>query len=75
MKYLFTIIAVIQTVLHYLGGVGILLGIVALLFRNTNRGIGLLIGGFSFIILKYVIGLLFHLFAVKIGKKDNQEKG
>lgn len=60
-KILFAIVAIIQTILHYLGLLGIVLGIIALIFRNTDRGIELIVGGVSFIIIKYLIGILFHL--------------
>jgi len=53
------IIASIQFVLHYLGIIGIILGIIALLFGNTTRGIELLMGGASFIVLKYLIGFIY----------------
>lgn len=52
------IIAIIQFILHYLGLAGIILGIIALIFGNTGRGIELVIGGAFFIILKYIIGFI-----------------
>jgi hypothetical protein len=61
MGFLFGLTAIVQMVLHYLGWLGVLLGIVALLFGNTPRGVELLIGGFAFIVVKYVIGFLFQL--------------
>lgn len=60
------IVAIIQTILHYLGWAGILLGCIALAVGNSNRGKELLIGGFSYIMLKYIIGFIFHL----IKKRD-----
>jgi hypothetical protein len=54
----FGVIAVVQLVLHYLGVLGIVLAVVALLFRNTERGLELLVGGVAFIVLKYVIGFV-----------------
>lgn len=59
MGCLFGFVVVVQTILHYLGWIGILLGLVALLFGNIHRGIELLVGGISFIVLKYIIGILF----------------
>lgn len=52
-------VMIFQTIFHYLGLIGIILGIVALVFGNTARGVELLIGGFGFIAMKYLIGLLF----------------
>jgi lipoprotein signal peptidase len=57
----FGAVAIIQTILHYLGLLGIVLGIVALIFSNTDRGVELLIGGVGFIVTKYVIGFIFVL--------------
>jgi len=62
-------IAIIQTIIHYLGWIGVILGIIALIFSNTERGIELIIGGISFIILKYLIGFLYVLFTRKKIKK------
>ena len=59
MKYLFALVTVVQTILHYLGWLGILLGFAALLVGNTPRGTELVVGGVSFIVLKYVVGVLF----------------
>lgn len=52
------IVAVVQFILHYLGILGILLGLLALLFRNTERGLELIVGGVSFVVLKYAIGFI-----------------
>jgi len=57
------IIVIVQTVLHYLGIAGIILGIVAYLFGNSDRGTELLIGGIVFIVLKYVIGIIYLILA------------
>ncbi len=69
-------IAVVQFVLHYLGWIGIVLGAVALLFGNGHRGVQLLIGGFSFIVLKYAIGVVFltpiHIAAARKAKQENE---
>jgi len=60
-QVLFTVVAIIQTILHYLGVLGIISGVIALIFKNTERGIELLIGGVFFIVIKYIIGFVFHL--------------
>ncbi len=69
-------VAVIQLILHYLGWIGMLLGTVALLFGNSTRGVELLIGGVSFIVLKYVIGIVFltpiHIAASRREKRDRE---
>jgi len=52
------VVAVVQLILHYLGILGILLGLLALLVRNTERGLELVVGGVFFIVLKYAIGLV-----------------
>ena len=72
MQKVFIGIAFAQTIFHYLGWGGILLGVVALLFGNTSRGVELLIGGASFVALKYIIGLV-SLFAPISTKKDDEE--
>ena len=53
------IIMVIQFALHYLGIAGILLGIIAFLFKNYVRGKELIIGGIILIVLKFIIGFIF----------------
>jgi len=53
------LIAIIQFILHYLGVIGIVLGIFAIIFSNTPRGVELLIGGFSFLVIKYLIGFIY----------------
>jgi len=65
------IVVIVQTILHYLGWLGLLLGVVAIIFKNTDRGIELLIGGASFIAIKYLIGFIFMLL---VGKKINDIK-
>ena len=62
------IIAIIQAILHYLGIVGIVLGIIAFIFGNAGRGWELLIGGVGFIVLKYIIGMI-YVFTKKIVSK------
>ena len=63
-------VAVIQFVLHYLGWIGILLGVVAFVFGNTSRGVELVVGGLGCLILKYVIGFI-YLAALKLTSKDD----
>jgi len=53
------VVAFVQLILHYLGWIGVLAGIVAFLFGNGRRGGELLIGGASFIVLKYILGIIF----------------
>ena len=71
---LFTITAIIQTILHYLGLLGILLGVIAWIAGNkTGRVSELLIGGIGFLILKYVIGFVF-LLITRIFKLSDERK-
>ena len=62
-KGMYLIIAILQTILHYLGIAGIILGIVAYLFGNRSRSTELLIGGIAFIVLKYGIGIIYLIVA------------
>jgi len=55
------LVAIAQTILHYLGWIGIILGVLALIVGNTHRGTELIIGGIGYLILKYVIGFLYAL--------------
>jgi hypothetical protein len=65
------VIAIIQLILHYLGWVGVLLGIIVYLFGNHIRGKELLIGGIGFIVLKYTIGIVYLIatWGLNSGKK------
>ncbi len=54
------IIAFIQLTLHYLGWLGIALGVIAYLFGNSGRGTELLISGVAVIALKYIIGVIYQ---------------
>ena len=74
MGCLFGLSACVQTILHYLGLLGMFLGVIALLYGNTQRGTELLIGGVSFIILKYVVGMIFHLIVRLVGPREGAEK-
>ncbi len=71
MKIIFGLVAIIQTILHYLGILGLALGVIALLFGNNNRGFELLIGGIMLIAIKYIVGFAFVLVS-KIHTKDSQ---
>jgi len=53
------LVAVVQLILHYLGWLGILLGVAAFVFGNRGRAYDLLLGGAIFIVIKYVIGFIF----------------
>lgn len=53
------LVALVQLTLHYLGWLGIILGVVVFLFGNRERALELAIGGFGLILLKYVIGLVY----------------
>jgi len=43
-----------QVILHYLGIIGIILGIVAFIAGNNTRGMELLIGGIGFIVMGFL---------------------
>jgi hypothetical protein len=67
------VLAIVQLILHYLGWLGIILGVVAFLFGNRDRGLELVIGGFGFIVLKFVLGfVVIGLFGLR-KKSDLQE--
>lgn len=53
------VLAIVQMVLHYLGWLGVILGIVAFIFGNRDRALELALGGFGFIVLKYILGFVF----------------
>jgi hypothetical protein len=55
-------LAIAQVILHYLGIIGIILGIIAFIAGNNARGTELLIGGFGFIVLKYFLGFIVMIF-------------
>lgn len=71
---LFTIVAIVQTILHYLGLLAIILGVIALIFYNKGQGIRVLIGGASIIVMKYILGIIFHL-VIHIFKLSNDSNG
>ncbi len=62
------VITITQAILHYLGLAGIILGIIAYLFGNKVRGQELLLGGISFIVLKYIIGIIYTSIMMVIKK-------
>jgi len=68
------IITISQTILHYLGIIGIGLGIIAYLFGNKTRGWELLISGISFIALKYIIGIIYLSAKMIIAKVFHRER-
>ena len=51
-------LAAIQTILHYLGWLAIILGAIAFVFGNFERGWQLAASGILFILLKYVLGAI-----------------
>jgi hypothetical protein len=68
----FGVLAVVQLILHCLGILGILLGLLALLFGNTERGLELIVGGVSFIVLKYVLGFVCIALGRLLGFRRNE---
>ena len=70
MKKVYTIIAVIQAILHYLAILGIIAGGIVLIFGNIGKGWELIIGGASLFILKYVIGIVFIFILMRTNKKS-----
>ena len=71
MRFVHGFIAIIQFILHYLALAGIILGVIALLVGNTERGWTLVVGGVSFMALKYIIGFV-YIGAIKMFSKDSQ---
>jgi len=63
------LIAFIQTILHYLGWICIVLGAIALIFGNLNRAIELIVGGFGWFVLKYLIGFIYMFILSVVMKK------
>jgi len=59
------LIAIIQLIIHTIGWVAIILGIVAVLFGNIYRGKELIIGGIGWLCLKYIIGFTYLFFSKK----------
>lgn len=73
-QILFTITTITQTILHYLGLLGILLGVIAWIAGNkTGRVSELLVGGVGFLVLKYVIGFI-CLLIIRIFKLSDERK-
>ena len=68
LSILFGALVIIQTILHYLGLLGIGLGIIALAFKNIDRGKELLLSGIGMIALKYLLGFIFWLISLPLKK-------
>lgn len=66
---LYGIVVIIQLILHYLGWLGVILGVIALLFQNWERGKVLVVSGLIMIGLKYLIGAVFILVAGRFADK------
>ena len=62
------IVAIVQFVLHYLGWLGVALGVIALFFGNFQRASELIVGGLCMIAVKYLIGFVF-VGLLSLGKK------
>lgn len=71
---MYMFVAIVQAILHYLGILGIALGVIAYLFGNHSRGSELLIGGVSFIVLKYIIGFIYLVLRKLFSKSQLAEK-
>lgn len=71
MGVLFGLVVVVQTLLHYLGWLGVILGVVAFVFGNRERGVELLVGGLSMVAVKYVIGFVFLALSRLLGKRND----
>ncbi len=61
MRYIGMCVAIVQFILHYLGIITFILGIIAFAFGNLGRAKELAIAGISWFILKYVIGAVYLL--------------
>ncbi|MBX4192089.1 hypothetical protein KW798_01235 [Candidatus Parcubacteria bacterium] len=66
MKSIFLLLVIVQTILHYLGWIAIILGVIALVFGNFSRAQELVLSGIGFIILKYILGALFLFLSKQI---------
>jgi hypothetical protein len=66
----FGLVAVVQLILHYLGWIAIILGVVAFIAGNRGRAYDLLLGGAIFIVIKYVIGFIFVVIARPSRERD-----
>lgn len=73
-QILFTTTSVAQIILHYLGLLSILLGVIAWIAGNkTGRVSELFIGGTGYLVLKYVIGFV-SFSIVRIFKLSDERK-
>lgn len=64
-KGIYIIVVILQFILHVVGFIAILAGIVAFVFGNSGRGKELLIGGICWLVIKYAIGA-FYLLGLKL---------
>lgn len=71
-KPFFALIVIVQAILHFLGIAGIVLGIIALLFKNTDRGWELIKSGIMAIALKYFLGFIYLGLLKLFVKKPDQ---
>jgi hypothetical protein len=62
------VVAIVQFILHYLGWLGVVLGVIALVFGNVQRASELIVGGLGMIAVKYLIGLV-YVGLLNLGKK------
>lgn len=53
------VVAIAQTILHYLGWACVIFAVIAFLFGNSGRSLELLIGAAGWFALKYTIGAIF----------------
>jgi hypothetical protein len=53
------VVAIMQTVLHYIGWAAIVFGIAAFGFGNTDRSKALLVSGVVLLVLKFASGFVF----------------
>ena len=49
---MFGVVAVVQLLLHYVGWLGVVLGVIALFFGNFQRAFEQIVGGFGIIAVK-----------------------
>lgn len=69
-EFLYACIVILQLGLHYLGLIAIILGAVAFVFQNFDRGTELIVSGIGFLVLKYVIGIV-YITVLKIAKSPD----
>lgn len=59
MGVLLLVVAVVQGIIHFLAWATLILGALSFVFASRQRGIELLLGGLSLLVLKYLIGFVF----------------